>query len=207
MHFLQRNFHRSLFVDLSGFSLFIYCQGMSWLCRYTSRQTFLKQMFQQYWVKNKFTLTRFTTQAIMSWYRTYEPLLSVYVLAIASLFAKLHGPKVQQRYFLERNSENIIKYKQEILKCKLHRFGKALINSTGKQLFPICMFLKSMCFSDTKHYTTKLPTLMSVATILTWFTKDCIFIYCAVSKLRNELELGLPVLHNHMLQQCLQWIF
>ena len=32
--------------------------------------------------------------------------------------------------------------------------------------------------------------------------------YCAViSNLRNELELGLPVLHNHTLQQYLLWIF
>ena len=36
---------------------------------------------------------------------------------------------------------------------------------------------------------------------------ECIFIYCAVSNLRNELELGLPVLHNHTLQQYLKWIF
>ena len=50
---------------------------MSWLCRYTSRQMFLKQMFLQYWVKNKFTFTRFTTQATRSWYRVYETLLSV----------------------------------------------------------------------------------------------------------------------------------
>ena len=52
---------------------------------------------------------------------------------------------------------------------------------------------------------------MFIFKICVWIESGNIFlahpVYCAASKLRNELELGLPVLHNHMLQQCLQWIF
>ena len=40
-----------------------------------------------------------------------------------------------------------------------YKFGGALINSIGKQLFHIRMFLKKHVFSDAKHNTTKLPTI------------------------------------------------
>ena len=46
-----------------------------------------------------------------------------------------------------------------------YEFGKALINSTDKQLFQICMFLKSMCLAIQSIILQNYLPLMSVATI------------------------------------------
>ena len=46
-----------------------------------------------------------------------------------------------------------------------YKFGKALINSTDKQLFQICMFLKSMCLAIQSIILQNYLPLMSVATI------------------------------------------
>ena len=46
-----------------------------------------------------------------------------------------------------------------------YTLGGALINSTGKQLFQICMFLKSMCIATQSIILQTYLQLMSVATI------------------------------------------
>ena len=46
-----------------------------------------------------------------------------------------------------------------------YKFGGALINSTNKQLFQICMFLKSMCLAIQSIILQNYLPLMSVATI------------------------------------------
>ena len=46
-----------------------------------------------------------------------------------------------------------------------YKFGEALINSTDKQLFQICMFLKSMCLAIQSIILQNYLPLMSVATI------------------------------------------
>ena len=46
-----------------------------------------------------------------------------------------------------------------------YKFGKALINSIDKQLFQICMFLKSMCLAIQSIILQNYLPLMSVATI------------------------------------------
>ena len=46
-----------------------------------------------------------------------------------------------------------------------YKFGKALINSTDKQLFQICVFLKSMCLAIQSIILQNYLPLMSVATI------------------------------------------
>ena len=102
------------------------------------------------------------------------------------------------------------------MQIEQYKCAGALINSTGKQLFEICMFLKSICLATQSVILQNYLLLMSVATINRKRTKtafsnshnsyviyECIFIYCPVSNLRNEFELGLPVLHNHRLQHYL----
>ena len=46
-----------------------------------------------------------------------------------------------------------------------YKFGGALINFTDKQLFQICMFLKSMCLAIQSILLQNYLPLMSVATI------------------------------------------
>ena len=45
-----------------------------------------------------------------------------------------------------------------------YKFGKALINATGKQLFQICMFPKSICLAMQSIILQNHQLLMSVAT-------------------------------------------
>ena len=46
-----------------------------------------------------------------------------------------------------------------------YKFGGALINPIGKQLFQICIFLKSMCLAIQSILLQNYLLLMSVATI------------------------------------------
>ena len=102
----------------------------------------------------------------MSWYRTYDPLLSVrfgncifirqaaWVKGIANL---LLVAQLRKHHKLQTRSSK--------MQIAQYKFGGALINSTGKQLFQICTFLKSMCLAIQSIILQNYLLLMSVATI------------------------------------------
>ena len=162
VHFLQRNFDwRKCNFDIRFLLTFrgsvfsIHCQVMSWSYWYTPRQMFLKQMFLSYWVNNKCTLTRFTTQA------SIELIPRIQAVSFCTFWHfHLYSPScLGQRYSKDtcysatKKHHKLYTSRNSNMQIPRYKFWGALINYTGAAVVSNLHSSEPHAFSNIKHNT------------------------------------------------------